>query len=114
MVFIGGGLGSLLRFGIGRLSINLFSGNLPIGTFVANLFSCLILGVVLGSFKSQFDKNSALYFLLAVGLCGGLSTFSTFSYESLKLFQEGLYIAGILNIIVSVSLCMAILWFVLR
>jgi len=85
-VFIGGGVGSLFRYGIS----NYFSSvntTFPAGTFVANFLACFLFGLLLGfQLKENFQDHHTL--LLITGFCGGFSTFSTFSGESLKLFQN--------------------------
>lgn len=114
LVFLGGGIGSLLRFAVGRISLSVFPMNFPIGTLIANVISCLIIGLSISYFKHEIDKSTLLYSFLIIGVCGGFSTFSTFSYESLNLFQQGMLVYGILNIVTSVGFCLAILWFILR
>ena len=102
-VFIGGGLGSLARYGMWKW-IGPLSTNFPFATFITNAVSCLILGVLLGiQLKGSIDDHSKL--LLMVGFCGGFSTFSTFSAETLKLFQYGNYITGISYILGSLIIC---------
>ena len=86
-VFIGGGLGSILRYGL-SLAFNNNGKSFPIATFLSNLIACLILGfVVAWLFKQQ--KESVLFVFLSIGVCGGFSTFSTFSLEGLRFIQDG-------------------------
>lgn len=80
-VFVGGGLGSLCRYG---LSLWLPASVFPWGTFGANVLACGLLGVVLGA--SEGDKLPQEWrLLLGTGFCGGFSTFSTFINESHQL-----------------------------
>ena len=86
-VFIGGGLGSLVRYGISLL----FAGSVssyPWATFWANLAASFILGLLLGLNAQQF-LSGPTRLLLMTGFCGGFSTFSTFSGENLQLLTEG-------------------------
>ncbi len=77
-VFVGGGLGSLCRYG---LSLGLPASSFPWGTLVANVLACGLLGMVLGA--SEGDKVPQEWrLLLGTGFCGGFSTFSTFIGES--------------------------------
>ena len=93
-VFLGGGLGSLLRYLISLLFINL---NFPIATLLANILSCLILGIAV-FFMQKYSLCNNMRLFLLVGICGGLSTFSTFSHETINLFREGYVNYAILNI----------------
>ena len=108
LVFLGGGLGAITRFLFGKLSLYYYSGNLPIGTFISNLISCLLLGVLLYFFiprNGEYEKMINL--LLIIGFCGGLSTFSTFSFETFELLKKGMTFYAVLN--VSISILMGIL-----
>ena len=86
LVFLGGGVGSMLRYGIGQYFAS-YDSNFPIGTFLSNILACLVLGILLGiQIKNNLSPNQGLLFM--TGFCGGFSTFSTFSAETLKLFQN--------------------------
>ena len=102
-VFLGGGLGSLCRYGLAIL-MNEANLKLPAATLTANILAGLILGIVIG-WVSRNTDNTALLLFAATGFCGGFSTFSTFSLENVQLWQEGHYTAMLLNIILSVVLC---------
>ena len=95
-VFIGGGLGSMFRYGIG-LYFSSMNTDFPLGTFIANFLACLILGFLVGmQIKTNLQTTYSL--LLITGFCGGFSTFSTFSNDSLKLFENQQYGLGLLYI----------------
>ncbi len=97
-IFVGGGLGSLLRYGVGRLTIGILPLSFPFGTFLSNMISCLILGIFLGISSLKPEEASPYRYLIAVGLCGGFSTFSAFSAETLELFRHGSYWYAIFNV----------------
>lgn len=86
-VFVGGGLGATLRFSMGRVLIlyPLFQDKGHWITFLINILASIALVVI---YKNTLEK-STLQLFLAVGLCGGWSTFSTFSFETVQLIQQG-------------------------
>ena len=110
-VFIGGGLGCLARFGVSNAITILISSSLPVATLVSNIASCLIFGAGFYFFPEKMADNSTFRLLLITGFCGGFSTFSSFSFETLELFRNGNIFYGIANISVSIILCSAILYF---
>lgn len=113
-IFVGGGLGSLARFGISSFITDNFRGINPLGTFIANILASLLLGIVLLVLHQRTPLHPNLKAMLATGFCGGFSTFSTFSYETFELLKTGNYLWAFANVIVSVGLALAILWFISR
>jgi len=104
LVFIGGGLGSICRYGIAHLLSN-YKATFPFATLLANVFACLILGYLMGV-NMKGDLAHYHRFLFMTGFCGGFSTFSTFSGETLQLFQQGEIFHGFLNIFLSLVVCL--------
>ena len=88
LVFIGGGIGSVLRYIIGK-ALNSSQTGIPYGTFTANILGSLLIGIILGlAAKNQaLTQNHTL--LLATGFCGGFTTFSTFAYENHVFLKAG-------------------------
>jgi fluoride exporter len=88
LVFVGGGFGSVLRYIIGK-HLNSPETGIPYGTFAANIIGSLIIGIVLGlALKQNTISNSTVLFV-AVGFCGGFTTFSTFAYENHVFLKAG-------------------------
>ncbi len=106
-VFVGGGLGSVTRHLIGRVIVKYTPLNFPIGTLIANVLASLLLGYIMSklAISEGFVKP-----LIAVGFCGGFSTFSTFSYDTAQLFSEGRSGEAFLNIGVNTLLCLAAIY----
>ncbi len=103
-VFIGGGLGSLMRY-LFYMWFHKPDTIIPYGTFIANATSSLILGGLIVALSSA-DKSNFFYLLLATGFCGGFSTFSTFSVENFQLIQNGLWVNLVVNILINVFVCL--------
>ena len=103
-IFLGGGFGAVVRFLIGKFSLQLFETNFPMGTLVANLVACILVGLFVYQFNLRLDvSQQALYLFLVIGFCGGLSTFSTFSIETFELIKQGNIVFAILNVAISVG-----------
>jgi len=113
-VFIGGGLGSLARYAIGVSLSRWIQSTFPWATFLSNLLATGILGIVVYLFMVKWPDQSWIYPLLATGFCGGFSTFSTFSNETVNLISTGNYLVAALNVLVSVASGIAILLFLQR
>lgn len=88
LVFLGGGVGSVLRFLLGKLW-NSNTEGIPYGTFAANIIGSLIIGIILGLAAKNDTLNQNQTLLLATGFCGGFTTFSTFAYENHVFLKSG-------------------------
>ncbi|MEX0996518.1 MAG: fluoride efflux transporter CrcB [Flavobacteriaceae bacterium] len=90
-IFIGGGLGSVFRYGLSKL---LNTGSIfPVGTFAVNILGSLILGVIMGIVLKNNLNLSPFVLFLTVGFCGGFTTFSAFAFENLNFLKNGDYVS---------------------
>lgn len=114
MVFLGGGLGSLARYGIARLlpPVELADGDFPWATLMANILACIILGIGLGLTSRELLAKPLQLFLLT-GFCGGFSTFSTYAAELLLLGEEGNTGVALTYLGLSIAGGIAALWLAL-
>lgn len=105
-IFIGGGLGSLLRYGVSELLKKSFlTTPFPWGTFAVNIVGSLLIGFLTTlALKNMVDPNLRLFAI--VGLCGGFTTFSTFSNEAVALLRDGYYLYFSLYVLGSISLAL--------
>ncbi|HWY12087.1 MAG TPA: fluoride efflux transporter CrcB [Bacteroidia bacterium] len=108
-VFLGGGIGSIVRYFLGIL-FSKTTLTLPIATLSANIISCLIFGISLWLFNAKLLASTNLRLFLLTGICGGLSTFSTFSHETFELLKQQNYGWASANILLSLFLCVLIFY----
>lgn len=109
---LGGALGSMARYGASRYFALLVGETFPVGTLVVNVSGSLVIGLLAalsGPDGRVIINPDARQFML-VGLCGGYTTFSSFSLQTLALVREGdIFEAGV-NIVLSVLLCLIAVW----
>ncbi|MET9113249.1 fluoride efflux transporter CrcB [Streptomyces longwoodensis] len=98
VVVAGGMIGAPLRYLTDRAVQSRHDSVFPWGTFVVNAVGCLVLGVLTGA-----APGPDLRLFLGTGLCGALTTYSTFSYETLRLAETGAGLAAAVNVVASVA-----------
>jgi CrcB protein len=103
LVFLGGGLGSVARFALAEL-LQPYRYSFPVATLLANIGSAVILGIVVFALQKQSISDTT-YKLVAVGFCGGFSTFSTFTNESMRYLQNNAWTLLFSNILLNLFLC---------
>ena len=107
LVFFGGGLGSSLRYIVGKY-LNVETNTFPWGTFAVNLIGSLIIGLVLGWILQKSKLSNEVLLFVIAGFCGGFTTFSAFANESLNMLRFGntsLFFTYVLSSIVFGLLC---------
>ena len=100
-VAMGGALGSVMRFGITVLAVSLNLSSIT-ATFTANILGSFLIGI----FMTILPAGTALLFT-TVGICGGFTTFSTFSAQTLEYIQDGAYLPAFLYAFISIASCVA-------
>ncbi len=86
-VAIGGAIGSIFRYLLSNPINITFKETFPLGTFIVNLLGCFLIGILVGLFEKQVLSNPLYKLLFITGFCGGFTTFSTYAYESIQLFN---------------------------
>jgi fluoride exporter len=105
-----GALGCLTRYFLAGWVYALFGRTFPSGTLAVNIVGAFCIGLVM-----EFSVRSTLISPnlragLAIGFLGGLTTFSTFSYETFRLLEDGEFLIASANVLVSVAVCLAFTW----
>ncbi|MCM1293705.1 MAG: fluoride efflux transporter CrcB [Bacteroides sp.] len=104
LVFLGGGLGSVMRYGVNiALHQRIFAPQFPWATFGVNLAGSFLIGLFY-AISERMAISEDVRLLLTVGLCGGFTTFSTFSSESLAMLRQGNYMVLAAYVVLSVVL----------
>ncbi|MCC5791165.1 MAG: fluoride efflux transporter CrcB [Legionellaceae bacterium] len=113
LIFLGAGLGGVFRYWISNGTYGLLGRNFPYGTLVVNATGCFLMGLLFVLILAKVDRDMApaLRSLFLIGFLGGYTTFSSFSIETLNLFEIGDWLNASLNIIASVFLCIVMTWF---
>lgn len=114
LVGLGGAIGSILRYMVSLYFTKQVTSVFPFGTFFVNIIGCFMVGLLIGFLGKQSNIQPELKLLLIVGFCGGFTTFSTFSAETISLFQSGQIGLALLNVGLSVSIGLLAMWLGLK
>lgn len=111
LIFLGAGVGGVLRYWISHLVHFALSRQFPYGTMIVNITGCFLMGILFIVTTERVSTDGAsLRSLLLIGLLGGYTTYSSFSIESMLLFENGRWISGLLNIFFTTTLCLFATW----
>ncbi|HKS26328.1 MAG TPA: fluoride efflux transporter CrcB [Pyrinomonadaceae bacterium] len=103
LVFIGGGLGSMLRHAVNQASAALLGVRFPYGTLFVNVIGSLAIGLAAGWFTFRGESGQLLRLFITTGILGGFTTFSAFSLDAAVLWERGQSVSAALYVIGSVA-----------
>jgi len=106
-VFIGAGIGGALRHGVNIGAAKLFGSGLPYGTLIVNIAGSLAMGLLIEFFALKADPGQHWRLFLTTGMLGGFTTFSTFSLDTILLFQRGQTGLAAFYVVLSVAVSLA-------
>ncbi|OHV72793.1 fluoride efflux transporter CrcB [Ensifer sp. LCM 4579] len=107
IVFLGAGLGGAMRHGVNRLAAYLFGVAFPFGTLTVNVVGSLAMGVLAGYFAFRGELSQEARLFLTTGVLGGFTTFSTFSLDTISLWERGQWMAAAIYVVASLALALA-------
>ena len=110
LIGTGGFIGSILRYLTSVNAYKILGEKFPYGTFIVNALGCLLIGFIAEISENRFLISSEVRTFLMIGFLGGYTTFSTFGYETFTLLQDKDYTTAILNILLSVVVCITAVW----
>lgn len=109
-VALAGALGALSRYGLEGLISGRFPGVFPLGTFVVNMTGSFVLGLLFIVLTERTTVEPAVRTALTVGFLGAYTTFSTFSFETVRLLEDGAYSTAALNVIATIGVGLLAVW----
>jgi CrcB protein len=109
LITLGGAIGTLLRYLVSLMAARWLGADFPYGTLIANVAGAFVIGVVqqLGTEPIVVIPDNTRLFL-TTGMMGGLTTYSTFSYETVRLMEGGLWTEAWINIVVTTAVCLTL------
>lgn len=111
LIAIGGAIGSVSRYGCQKWIYYLYPHPFPVGTFAVNVVGSFLAGLLFALTEKSYLPAPAWSPLLIVGFCGGFTTFSAFSLETLSLLKNGAIISALLYIAASIVAALLAVWF---
>jgi CrcB protein len=110
LAFVGGGLGASARYYLSGAVYRWLPTNFPYGNLVVNIGGCLLIGLLMTSLEERFIGSPGFRIFLTIGILGGFTTFSSFSYETISLIRDGEIFLGVVNTCATVCACLAATW----
>lgn len=109
-IMLGGGLGALARFFVSTSVNEKLASGFPYGTLTVNVIGSFVMGFLAMWLVEHLELNPLMRLAIFVGFLGAFTTFSTFSMETLNLFEEGLAMKALLNMFVNVTFSVIAVW----
>jgi len=111
LIAVGGAFGAVSRYGTALGVYSVFGRSFPYGTLFVNVIGSFLMGILSIMLLDRFNIGPEWRAAILVGFLGAFTTFSTFSIETLNLLEQGDLVRALLNMLLSVSLCILAVWF---
>lgn len=103
----GGFIGAITRYLLSIFISRINPMNFPVSTLIINLIGSFLIGILTQLLSNMYPANKRLLLFLTTGILGGFTTFSTFSLETVNLYQNGNTLFAVLNIVLSIAMCLS-------
>jgi CrcB protein len=110
LVFAGGGIGAAARYWLSGIVYQRFGSEFPSGTLLVNAIGCFLIGFLMSMMEDRFVLYPSLRIFLTIGILGGFTTFSSFSFETIALLRDGELFYASANILLSLVVCLGGTW----
>lgn len=110
LVFLGGGIGAAARYWLSGIVYQKMNTDFPYGTLAVNAIGCLLIGILMTAMEERFLAQPSLRVFLTIGILGGFTTFSSFSFETIALLRDGEILYALVNIFTSLFVCLFGTW----
>jgi len=108
LICLGGAVGTAARYGVGGLAARCWGTEFPYGTLIVNVTGSLLIGFIQQVGLTTLAISDTMRLVLTIGVMGGFTTYSSFSYETLRLVEEGSWLSALLNVVLTTGLCLAV------
>lgn len=109
-VAFGGAIGASLRFFINNVAVQVFGKSFPFGTLSVNIIGSFLFAIIYSLIERGLIQEVPWRALVMVGLLGAFTTFSTFSFDTIALLQQGAWVKSLINILMNVICCLLATW----
>lgn len=111
LIALGSAFGGVFRYLLSVRMLTWLGHEFPYGTLVVNMVGCLLIGLLFALFLERFAEMAGhLRALFIIGFLGGFTTFSSFSFETIQLIENGELLKSFLNVFLSVIICLSLTW----
>jgi fluoride exporter len=108
LICLGGAVGTAARYGVGTLALRWWGAGFPYGTLIVNLTGSFLIGLIQQVAWSTLVMSETTRLVLTVGVMGGYTTYSSFSYETLRLIEGGSWLQAGANVVLTTGLCLGV------